>query len=105
MNGDLSRVTFNPLNHFTSIVLQQGRVQTDADGNEQAAILLHYMRSLAADLIGQHGGPGGSVSNPATRKGLISRNCGFGIVAARVQANSSAIDYFPSDDLLEGEKD
>jgi hypothetical protein len=80
MNGDLSRVTFNPFKHFTSIVLQQGRVQMDADGNEQTAILLHFLRSLASDLIGPHGGPDDLFTNQPDRQGLIQRNCGFGIV-------------------------
>ncbi len=37
--------------------MQQGRVQLDADWNEQVSILLHYMQTLATDLIGPHGGP------------------------------------------------
>src|SRR5215471_9920383 len=57
MKIDLTRRTFNPLKHFTRVLMQQGRVQIDADWNEQTAILLHYLRSLAADLIGPHGGP------------------------------------------------
>src|SRR5437762_10311776 len=54
--GDFTRDTFNPLKHFRRVLIQQGRVQLDADWNEQGAILLHYLQSLAADLIGQHGG-------------------------------------------------
>src|SRR5580658_4778517 len=57
MKADLTRNTFHPLKHFLRVIQQQGRVQIDADWNEQAAILLEYMRSLAADLIGQDGGP------------------------------------------------
>jgi hypothetical protein len=38
--------------------MQQGRVQPDADWNEQTGIPAHCLRSLAADLIGPHGGPG-----------------------------------------------
>jgi len=38
--------------------MQQGRVQLDADWNEQAAILFHYLRSSAADIIGPFGRPG-----------------------------------------------
>ena len=57
MKADLSRNTFDPLKHFTRVLLQQGRVQLDTDWNEQTAILLRYLRSLAADVIGQHGGP------------------------------------------------
>lgn len=60
MKGDFSRNTFDPGNHYSRVLLQQGRVQVDADWNEQAAIGLYYLRSLAADLIGPHGGPGDS---------------------------------------------
>ena len=55
--GDVTRDTFEPAKHFTRVLMQQGRVQLDADWNEQTSILLHYLRSLAADLIGPHGGP------------------------------------------------
>jgi Family of unknown function (DUF6519) len=80
MNGDISRITFSPVKHFTSVLLQQGRVQMDADWNEQSAILSHYLRSLAADLIGQHGGPDDLFDDD--KKELLKRNCGFGIITA-----------------------
>jgi len=57
MKADLTRNTFDPLNHYSAVLMQQGRVQLDADWNEQHAILLHYLRRLGADLIGPHGGP------------------------------------------------
>jgi hypothetical protein len=57
MHADLSRSTFRPERHYSAVVAQQGRVQLDADLNEQTAIQLHQTRSLAADLIGPHGGP------------------------------------------------
>lgn len=56
--GDVSRDTFDQTKRFSRVLMQQGRVQLDADWNEQNDILLHYMRSLAADLIGPHGGSG-----------------------------------------------
>jgi hypothetical protein len=56
MKGDFTRCTFNPLNRFVRVLMQQGRVQLDADWNEQVAVLLHYLHALAADLIGPHGG-------------------------------------------------
>jgi hypothetical protein len=55
--GDFTRDTFYAANHFCRVLMQQGRVQLDADWNEQTAILLHFLRSLTRDLIGQHGGP------------------------------------------------
>jgi hypothetical protein len=57
MKGDFSRVSFDAANHFSRVLLQQGRVTVDADPNEQSAILLHYLRTLARDLIGPYGGP------------------------------------------------
>jgi hypothetical protein len=57
MKADLTRNTFDQFKHFTRVIMQQGRVQLDADWNEQAAILLKYLQALAADLIGPHGGP------------------------------------------------
>lgn len=60
MKGDFSRDSFDPVKHFSRVLQQQGRVQLDADWNEQAAILLHYLRTLAADLIGPFAGPDGS---------------------------------------------
>lgn len=52
MNGDFSRWTFDPHRRFTGVLMQQGRVLTDADWNEQAAILLHQLRSAIADFAG-----------------------------------------------------
>jgi hypothetical protein len=57
MKGDFSRITYDPRNHFSRVLLQQGRVSLDADPNEQASILLHYIQTLARDLIGPYGGP------------------------------------------------
>jgi hypothetical protein len=57
MYGDFSRLTFAPERHLAAVLVQQGRVQLDADANEQAAILLHLLRTLATDLIGPWGAP------------------------------------------------
>lgn len=60
MKGDFSRDTYAPRNRFSRVLMQQGRVLVDADWNEQTAILLHYIRTLTADIIGPHGGPDGA---------------------------------------------
>jgi hypothetical protein len=57
MKSDFEDNTFDRHKHFSRVLVQQGRVQTAADSNEQDDILLHYLRTLAADLIGPHGGP------------------------------------------------
>ncbi len=57
MKGDFSRVSFDPRHHFSQVLLQQGRVTLDADPNEQGAILLHYLRTMALDLFGPYAAP------------------------------------------------
>ena len=61
MKYDGSRFTFDPQNHFSQLFMQQGRVTLDADWNEQAAIFLHYLRTLTRDLVGPYAAP---VENP-----------------------------------------
>ena len=56
--GDFTRDTFDPKKQFSRVLMQQGRVLLDADWNEHTAILLHYLQTLATDIIGPHGGPG-----------------------------------------------
>lgn len=79
MKGDFSRDTFDPLNNFSRVLLQQGRVQLDADFNEQAAILLHMLRRLTADLVGPYaiaGGPDAfrvAVEGNAANRRLVAR--------------------------------
>ena len=58
MHGDFSRRTHRPEEHYVAVVSQQGRVLLDAESNEQSDLGLSADRSLAADLIGPHGGPG-----------------------------------------------
>lgn len=55
--GDYSRSLFDPRKHYRSVRMQQGRVQLDADWNEQADILNHRIRTGTVDLVGLSGGP------------------------------------------------
>jgi hypothetical protein len=73
MKGDFSRLTFDPARQYTRVLMQQGRVQLDADWNEQADILLHYLRTLAADLIGPFGAPPEADGTAGLGFKLISR--------------------------------
>jgi hypothetical protein len=57
MRTDITRNTFDAAKNFSRVLMQQGRVQLDADWNEQTSILLHYLRALAVDVIGQSAGP------------------------------------------------
>ncbi len=57
MKGDFSRSTFDRRNHYSSVRMQQGRVQLDADWNEQADLTRYRIETEAADLIGGCGAP------------------------------------------------
>jgi Family of unknown function (DUF6519) len=57
MKGDFTRDTFDPKKHYSSVLQQQGRVQLDADWNEQQSITRHRIETEARDIIGPHGGP------------------------------------------------
>jgi Family of unknown function (DUF6519) len=54
--GDVTRDTFDKRKRFARVLMQQGRVLVDADWNEQTSIVLDYLRSLTADLMGHSAG-------------------------------------------------
>lgn len=76
--GDCTRDTFDPAKHFLRVLYQQGRVQLDADSNEQVSILLHYLQSMAKDLFGQHGGPCDSGFRISPTQTPVDFNIGHG---------------------------
>lgn len=57
MKSDYSRVTFDPRKHFSSVRTQQGRVQLDADSNEEIDIINHRIETESYDVIGLCGAP------------------------------------------------
>jgi len=62
MKGDFTRSTFDPKKHYSGVRQQQGRVQLDADWNEQGDIETYLREVSLADLIGDCGAP----QDPAT---------------------------------------
>jgi hypothetical protein len=68
MKGDFSRQRINTDAHYTSVLMQQGRVQLDSDANEQRAIEEHLRLTALRDVVGATGAP--------------QDNAGFGIAPA-----------------------
>jgi len=60
MSGDYSRWTFDSRKHYSGVLIQQGRVQLDADSNEQLEIQQHRIHTEANDVIGARGVPKGT---------------------------------------------
>lgn len=57
MKGDFSRQTFSQGKHYSAVLLQQGRVQLDADWNESQAIHEHRSETMTRDVVGFSGAP------------------------------------------------
>ena len=85
MKGDFSRDTFSPRQHYSAVLMQQGRVQVDADWNEQRAIDRHRTETATRDLVGVGGGQ--------------AHNAGFEI---RVVENGQNLDIGAGDYYVDG---
>jgi hypothetical protein len=57
MKGDFSRINFLPGRNYDRVLMQQGRLQTDADWNEQGAIVARQHRRAVADIVGPAAAP------------------------------------------------
>ena len=91
MKGDFSRVPFDPTKHYSGVLMQQGRVQTDADWNEQEAIQRRRTQVEARDVIGRCGAP--------------KANAGFGIALTNGKLTIGAGRYYVDGILCENEVD
>ena len=57
MKGDFTRSTFKKEKHYRGVHMQQGRVQMDADWNEQIDITAHRVEKETIDVVGECGAP------------------------------------------------
>ena len=53
MSLDISKKAFDPINDFSGVLMQQGRVQLDSDWNELIDILDRRLRAGTMDIIGR----------------------------------------------------
>ena len=88
--GDFTRDSFDPQRRrqFSRVLMQQGRVQLDADWNEQADLLLCAQRKLVIDLVGPHWGTFDFYFDPQS-------NNGYGGAVVKPDSNSFKIVQFP----------
>jgi hypothetical protein len=98
MKGDFTRSTFKRGKHYSSVRMQQGRVQLDADWNEQLDIEAHRDRTTHRDVIGCCGGPSGT---DAEGNDLA----GFKITVSDSNLNISKGRYYVHGVLCENEAD
>jgi hypothetical protein len=82
MSGDFSRSTFDPRKHYSGVRMQQGRVQLDADWNEQVDIATDALRTRTRDLVGPSGGPAGTAGFALTAEVALVFGGDGGLVEA-----------------------
>lgn len=88
MKGDFSRSGFEQHRGYSGVLMQQGRVQLDADWNEQLAIARHAVEARTRDLLGPGGAPAGSagftISARAAAPPAPAGSCELGIGTGRL---------------------
>jgi hypothetical protein len=101
MKGDFSRDTFYPRKHYAGVLMQQGRVQLDADWNEQQDIARHRAETGARDVVGESGAPvhnaGFKLSTPDGAAVTIGQ--GRYYVGGVLCENEADVDYTQQPDL------
>jgi len=96
MKGDFTRNTFDRARHYSGVRMQQGRVQLDADWNEQRDIEAYRSHVTHRDVIGYCGGPQG-------RDADGNDLAGFGISASGDDLLVGAGRYYVNGLLVENE--
>ena len=84
MKGDFTRSTFDPKKHYSSVRMQQGRLQLDADWNEQVDIQAHLNQAQIRDLIGLSGVPKSKNNEKGFEISCISSKKDFKIACGRI---------------------
>lgn len=107
MKGDYTRETFRKEKHYSAVRMQQGRVQVDADWNEQSEISLYRDEATAKDIIGACGAPAGDEGGfqiGVTTDGKLTLSCGRIYVQGILCENDSdtdSIEYDAQPDIPE----
>jgi|GEM_PF-733557 len=103
MKGDFTRFTFDPKKHYSSVRMQQGRIQLDADWNEQAEIQLHHSYITNHDVIGLCGAPKhnpGFAIDVNSDSGELTIGKGRYYVGGILCENEQDVSYLKQPDLI-----
>ncbi|MGD2128572.1 MAG: DUF6519 domain-containing protein [Lysobacterales bacterium] len=100
MKADFTRFTFRPAKQYRTVRMQQGRVQTDADWNEQQDILNHRVETETVDSLGLSAGPIGNCGFELTGNGKdVTIGAGHYYVEGLLCENPAETDAAPQPNL------
>ena len=87
MRGDFSRLRQDSGKQYTSVLMQQGRVQLDLDANEQRSIDEWLRLSMLRDVVGPTGAPEGDAGFAITPVPASGATTSLTIGAGRFYVN------------------
>jgi hypothetical protein len=102
MKADITRSTYNKNKKYTKVNAQQGRIQLDADWNEQLDIQAHFDKTMLCDLVGK---TGTSIEDSGFEITSTTDGSGFTIGAGRyyvdgiICENNAQINALKQEDL------
>ena len=101
MKGDFTRSTFDPEKHYSSVRMQQGRVQLDSDWNEQIDIQRHLLTQGTEDVVGRCGAPIHDAGFALTvdEPGILMIGIGHYYVEGILCENERKCEFAEQDDL------
>ncbi len=102
MKGDFSRRTFDATKHYSAVLVEQGRMLTDADSGEEHEILAYRQEAGLADVIGPSGGPiPGAGFAPTTDGSTLQLGEGVYYVAGSLLENEAGVDITAQPDRFD----
>ena len=96
MPGDYSKFSDDPLKRYSRVLMQQGRVTTDADENERQEIGIRRDRTMALDIVGKAAVPRATTPNAFE---ITASGDDLKIGAGRMYVDGIIAEAVPSDPL------
>ncbi|MDR2207715.1 MAG: DUF6519 domain-containing protein [Azoarcus sp.] len=92
MKGDFSRFSFDPKKHYRAVLMQQGRLQLDADWNEQVQMAEHRYNAFFRAMVGRSGTPGNMEMSLSVKEGKLILSKGVYYIDGLLIENESPIE-------------
>ena len=100
--GDYSRLTDRPEKRYSGVLLQQGRVQLDADWNEQAAIVKRRWQVQALDTFGPCAVPKVTTPDAFAISPILGPPLDLDIGSGRLYLDGLLAEHFSNEELPDG---
>lgn len=97
MGGDYTRLTYQPHKRYDAVLMQQGRVQLDADWNEQIGILRRRWQLQAEDTFGSCAVPRATTPNGFALAAVAGPPADLAIAPGRMYVDGMLAEVLPDE--------